>query len=411
MNPDTVAPPGAIQTLVRGLASHPDAAIAGARLLSERGFPELSWGVPITPWNELKTMIFSRLYLRKIRRIVRKMDKLSRQAREVDVGQRRVHGDPPPGSRSGRPARRALLHVQRGRRSLPRHAETRTHGVSTSPALKCCTIAASRRRAIPRWSGCGSKATSRITRSICRCGRRCCASTSKSRARSDSDADCHRRPQAPRLRHRHVHSQHPDRAVAARSGHRIRRAVPARRCRRRAMCWARTSAWCRRRRRRIRSPSNSSIPLSLARERVRLVHEPHYVLPPLIRCRSVVTIHDCIHLMFPQYLPSKLAYVYAKGSMWTATRKANRILTVSEASKRDILRFFDVRAGESRRHSQRDRRALPVAGRSRADGSGAPALSARSPVRAVCRQHQAAQEHRAADRRVRPRPRASARTT
>ena len=83
MNPDTVAPPGAIQTLVRGLASHPDAAIAGARLLGERGFPELSWGVPITPWNELKTMIFSRLYLRKVRALVRKMDKLSRVAREV----------------------------------------------------------------------------------------------------------------------------------------------------------------------------------------------------------------------------------------------------------------------------------------------------------------------------------------
>ena len=84
------------------------------------------------------------------------------------------------------------------------------------------------------------------------------------------------------------------------------------------------------------------VPLSLARERVRLVHEPHYVLPPLLRCRSVVTIHDCIHLMFPQYLPSKLAHVYAKGSMWAAARKANRILTVSEASKRDILRFFNV---------------------------------------------------------------------
>jgi glycosyltransferase involved in cell wall biosynthesis len=84
------------------------------------------------------------------------------------------------------------------------------------------------------------------------------------------------------------------------------------------------------------------IPLSLARERVQLVHEPHYVLPPLVRCRSVVTIHDCIHLMFPQYLPSKLAHIYAKGSMWSAARKANRILTVSEASKRDILRFFDV---------------------------------------------------------------------
>ncbi len=84
------------------------------------------------------------------------------------------------------------------------------------------------------------------------------------------------------------------------------------------------------------------IPLSLAREGVRLVHEPHYVLPPLTRCRSVVTIHDCIHLMFPEYLPNKLAYYYAKGSMWTASHKADRILTVSEASKKDILRFFNV---------------------------------------------------------------------
>ena len=85
------------------------------------------------------------------------------------------------------------------------------------------------------------------------------------------------------------------------------------------------------------------IPVSLAREGVRLVHEPHYVLPPLLRCRSVVTIHDCIHLMFPEYLPNRLAYYYARGSMWAASRKSDRILTVSEASKRDILRFFDVR--------------------------------------------------------------------
>lgn len=83
MNPDTVAPPGAIQTLVRGLAAQPDAAIAGARLLSDRGFPELSWGDPIGPWNELKRKVFSILYYRKVRRIVRKVDKLSRMAREV----------------------------------------------------------------------------------------------------------------------------------------------------------------------------------------------------------------------------------------------------------------------------------------------------------------------------------------
>ncbi|MGH9174524.1 MAG: glycosyltransferase family 4 protein [Vicinamibacterales bacterium] len=84
------------------------------------------------------------------------------------------------------------------------------------------------------------------------------------------------------------------------------------------------------------------IPLRLARERAHLFHEPHYVLPSATRCRAVVTIHDCIHLMFPQYLPGSLAHFYARAVMWTAVRTSDRILTVSEASKRDILRFFDV---------------------------------------------------------------------
>jgi glycosyltransferase involved in cell wall biosynthesis len=88
------------------------------------------------------------------------------------------------------------------------------------------------------------------------------------------------------------------------------------------------------------------IPLSLVRERAHLLHEPHYVLPPATRCRSVVTIHDCIHLMFPQYLPSRAAYVYARAMMWSAVHKSDRILTVSEASKRDILRFFGVDAAK-----------------------------------------------------------------
>jgi glycosyltransferase involved in cell wall biosynthesis len=88
------------------------------------------------------------------------------------------------------------------------------------------------------------------------------------------------------------------------------------------------------------------IPLSLVRERAHLLHEPHYVLPIATRCRTVVTIHDCIHLMFPQYLPNRLAHVYARASMWSAVRQSDRILTVSEASKRDILRFFGVDANK-----------------------------------------------------------------
>src|SRR2546423_7662014 len=85
-----------------------------------------------------------------------------------------------------------------------------------------------------------------------------------------------------------------------------------------------------------------AIPRALAREKVDLFHAPHYVLPPLVRCPSVVTIHDCIHLMFPQYLPNRWALTYARTSMSMAARRATRVLTVSESSKRDIQRFVDI---------------------------------------------------------------------
>jgi glycosyltransferase involved in cell wall biosynthesis len=84
------------------------------------------------------------------------------------------------------------------------------------------------------------------------------------------------------------------------------------------------------------------IPWALKREGVTLFHAPHYVLPPLVRCQSVVTIHDCIHLMFPQYLPNRVAFAYAKTSIDMAARRATRVMTVSESSKRDILRFVDT---------------------------------------------------------------------
>jgi glycosyltransferase involved in cell wall biosynthesis len=46
--------------------------------------------------------------------------------------------------------------------------------------------------------------------------------------------------------------------------------------------------------------------------------------------------------MFPQYLRSRLAFAYARASIGMAARRATRVLTVSESSKRDILRFVDV---------------------------------------------------------------------
>ena len=87
-----------------------------------------------------------------------------------------------------------------------------------------------------------------------------------------------------------------------------------------------------------------ALPVRLLTARVDLFHAPHYVLPPLVPCRSIVTIHDCIHLMFPQYLPNRMAYVYARASLAAAATRASRILTVSETSKSDILRYCNVPA-------------------------------------------------------------------
>ena len=85
-----------------------------------------------------------------------------------------------------------------------------------------------------------------------------------------------------------------------------------------------------------------AIPLAARRERLDVFHAPHYVLPALIPTRTVVTIHDCIHLMFPQHLSHRLGYAYARAALWIAAHKSDRIFTVSEQSKRDILRFFNV---------------------------------------------------------------------
>jgi glycosyltransferase involved in cell wall biosynthesis len=87
-----------------------------------------------------------------------------------------------------------------------------------------------------------------------------------------------------------------------------------------------------------------TIPARLLQHHADIFHAPHYVLPPLVPCRSLVTIHDCIHLMFPQYLPNRLAYAYAKASLWAAARRAERVLTVSETSKADIVRYCGVPA-------------------------------------------------------------------
>ncbi len=93
-----------------------------------------------------------------------------------------------------------------------------------------------------------------------------------------------------------------------------------------------------------RSPKYSvreliSLPRQMKRCGIDLFHSPHYVLPVFRPCPAVVTIHDLIHLFYP---PSRAAQAYARTMMFAATRSAERVITVSRASKDDIVRELGV---------------------------------------------------------------------
>ena len=83
-----------------------------------------------------------------------------------------------------------------------------------------------------------------------------------------------------------------------------------------------------------------SIPFKLRRLGASLLHTPHYVRPIFCPIPSVVTIHDCIHLLFPEYLPNEMAWRYAHFMMGQAVRRSALVFTVSQASRNDILRFY-----------------------------------------------------------------------
>jgi len=71
------------------------------------------------------------------------------------------------------------------------------------------------------------------------------------------------------------------------------------------------------------------------RAKLDLFHAPHYVVP-FTRVPFVVTIHDLIHLRNP----NPIARLYARQMIGRAVRRSRRVLTVSEAVRREIVSTF-----------------------------------------------------------------------
>lgn len=80
----------------------------------------------------------------------------------------------------------------------------------------------------------------------------------------------------------------------------------------------------------------------LRKEKPDVLHVPHYNVPIFYKGKMVVTIHDLTHLIHPEFLPNKFAYFYAKFMIWIALKKADKVITVSQNTKNDILKMFKV---------------------------------------------------------------------
>jgi len=72
-----------------------------------------------------------------------------------------------------------------------------------------------------------------------------------------------------------------------------------------------------------------------------IFHATSFVVPRIKVCKNIITIHDLIHMIFPdQYnLLHRLYYRFIVGP---AVRAADQILTVSESSRKDIAKYFKV---------------------------------------------------------------------
>ncbi|MCP4427919.1 MAG: glycosyltransferase family 4 protein, partial [Chloroflexi bacterium] len=83
------------------------------------------------------------------------------------------------------------------------------------------------------------------------------------------------------------------------------------------------------------------IPFNRLVPNAELFHSTEHLLMPLRGVPTVLTVHDLIFKRFPTY-HKKLNYWYLNLAMPLFCRRADAIIAVSQASKRDIVKYYGV---------------------------------------------------------------------
>lgn len=96
----------------------------------------------------------------------------------------------------------------------------------------------------------------------------------------------------------------------------------------------------------VRIPQNPLVRISFAlpavlRELKPDVFHCQYILPPRVKCKTVVTIHDLAHERYPQFSP-RMEGVRMRKLVPRSARRADHIITVSEYSANDLVSLYGV---------------------------------------------------------------------
>jgi glycosyltransferase involved in cell wall biosynthesis len=78
----------------------------------------------------------------------------------------------------------------------------------------------------------------------------------------------------------------------------------------------------------------------LGREKLDLFHMPHFDVPYFYRGPFVATVHDMIHVLFPEHSTRPFSRAYAGFQIRQVVRRAARLITVSESTRADLERFY-----------------------------------------------------------------------
>ncbi len=85
------------------------------------------------------------------------------------------------------------------------------------------------------------------------------------------------------------------------------------------------------------------LPGMIRSEPVSLAHFPFYTMPLFLSCPSVITVHDIIFTLHPEWFPWRARISFAALAPWSA-RRAHRVLTVSECTRRDLATRYGLHA-------------------------------------------------------------------